>query len=119
MGSEERRRANRVAVNWPARIGRKGMGVSNAQVLDVAIGGVYLECRQELPEKARVLLEIGAEHGGETRKLLAEGEVMRVVAPASGTVWGYGVRFVRLRDEDLFYLLSVVAELWGAGDAVR
>jgi hypothetical protein len=119
MSSHERRRANRVVVNWVARVGRKGLGVAGARVRDIAIGGAFIETPQRIAQAAHVLLEIAAVHDGKARKLLVEGEVVRVVEPAGESGWGYGIRFLRLRDDDLFFLLAVVAELWAAGAAAE
>lgn len=115
MNGIERRRANRVRVNWTARMGRKGMGVVHARVRNISIGGVFVEASQQLPTRQPMLIELGAEHAGTTRKLLIEGEILRAIPPTADSAWGYGIRFLQLRDDDLFYLLAVVAELWAAG----
>jgi hypothetical protein len=115
MDSHERRSANRVTVNWAARVGRKGFGVAGARVRDIAIGGALIETELRIPPAAHLLLEISAIHNGSARKLLIEGEVMRAVDEAGEMSRGYGIRFLRLRDDDLFFLLAVVAELWAAG----
>lgn len=115
MSSRERRNANRVTVNWAGRVGRKGLGVAGARVRDIAIGGAFIETELRVPPAAHLLLEISAIHDGNARKLLIEGEVMRTVEQTGEMSRGYGIRFLRLRDDDLFFLLAVVAELWADG----
>lgn len=115
MSYENRRKAIRVVANWRGRIGRKGAGVAPFQVRNISIGGVFLQTSLELPAKVQVLMEIVTEHGGEQRKLLVEGEILRVVPADIQGLFSYGIRFIKLRDEDLFHLLAVVAELWAAG----
>lgn len=115
MSSENRRKANRVVVSWRGRIGRKGAGVAPFQACNISIGGVFLRTSLELPALVQVLMEIVTEHDGQQRKLLVEGEVLRVVPADIHGLFSYGIRFSKLRDEDLFHLLAVVSELWAAG----
>jgi hypothetical protein len=76
---------------------------------------VFLQTPLELPVRVQVLMEIMIEHDGQQRKLLVEGEVLRVVPADIQGLFSYGIRFLKLRDEDLFHLLAVVAALWAAG----
>jgi hypothetical protein len=119
MSSREWRGANRVAVNWKARVGRKGLGVVGARVRNIAIGGAFIETSQRFVQTESVLLEIAALHGGKARKLLVMGEVVRVVEPTHECGWSYGIRFLQLHDDDLFFLLAVVAELWAASAGAK
>jgi hypothetical protein len=114
MNTRDRRRHNRVEVKWLARVGRKDLGVSRALVRNISIGGVYLECSQAFALESQLLIELHAEHNGETRKILSEGMVVHVETLA-GERHGYGIKMLRIRDDDLFYLLAVVADLWAGG----
>jgi hypothetical protein len=117
MTSGDSRKDNRVAVDWVGRVGRKGLGVSSVRIRNISLGGVYLESNQEFPLASHLLIEIEAEHNGDTRKILSEGSIMRVESTAGGEGYGYGIRFLRVRDDDLFHLLSIVAERWSAANA--
>lgn len=112
MTGREQRSENRVKVSWPARAGRKEQGVFSAQILNASIRGMYFESTHNFPEKSRIFLEIKASHGDQEQNLLVEGEVVRVTPTSTSALLGHGVQIRRIRDDDLFFLLAVIADLW-------
>ena len=113
MNAMNRRRNNRVDVDWRARVGRRGVGVSGAWIRNISIGGMYLESERQFESGTNLLMEIQVAHGGEPRKILAEGVITRAQAAGStAPLYGYGIRFRQIADADLHYLLAVVADLW-------
>ena len=111
--SIERRRHNRINVGWPARVGKKGLGVSVAQVEDISLGGVFLESTLSIDEGDHVLLEMHATILNEPQRILAEGKIMRKISRESK--FGYGVQFTRIGDAALQQLLRLIATSWKGG----
>lgn len=110
--SIERRRHNRIDVQWPARMGKKGIGVGKAEVKDVSLGGVFIESALSIEAGDHVLLEMYAPIDNEQQRILAEGKIMHRKAMATG--FGYGIQFVRIGDAALQQLLKVIAQNWKA-----
>lgn len=108
--SSERRQYNRVDVQWPARIGKKGLGVSNARLRDISLGGVFLETSLAIEEGDHVLLELQATIAQQAQRILAEGKIMRKTTLAAG--FGYGIQFTRISDSAVQQLLALIAAQW-------
>lgn len=107
--ADERRQHNRVAVDWPARIGRKGLGVTAARIKDVSIGGVYVMTTLAVEVGENVLIELPTDANG-GRRSLTHAKITRKDRGSDGRVFGYGVQFLTLDDDVLPYLLSVCVD---------
>lgn len=110
--SNERRQYNRVDVQWPARIGKKGLGVANARLSDISLGGVFLETGLAIEEGDHVLLELQATISQQPQRILAEGKIMRKKTLTVG--FGYGIQFTRISDSAVQQLLALIATQWKA-----
>jgi Tfp pilus assembly protein PilZ len=108
--SIDRRQHNRISVPWPARVGKKGLGIANAQLQDVSLGGLFLETTLAIETGDHVLLEMQATIGGQPQRILAEGKIMRKETRPDG--FGYGIQFTRISDAAVQQLLTLIANQW-------
>lgn len=106
--SRERRRHDRIAVDWPARVGGRGLGVLPARIKDATIAGVYVETKLAVDVGAHILLEMQTDN---SQRILAEGKIMRSQTLEQSR-YGYGIQFTRIEDDALQKLLSLLAEKW-------
>jgi hypothetical protein len=109
---EERRQHHRNPVNFRARIGGRGHGVSAAVIRDVSLGGVYAETKLELSVGNDVILQMEVV-ALEVDNILVERKIRRV--DARNSVFGYGVQFIRISDEDIVHLCTYLAVHFGSG----
>lgn len=109
----ERRQHTRVAVTWMTRVLDKERGLCMARLADISLGGCYFLAAQALPADSVVMMEIHAPDGTGERKLLAEARVLRV--QPRGDEYGHGTMFTRIRDQDLWWLVTHIAHSWAAG----
>jgi len=108
--SIDRRQHARSAVDWPARVGGRGLGIAPARIKDASIGGVYLETTLAVEVGTQVLLEMKMPAGDDKQPVLAEGKIMRA-AVIDQRRRGYGIQFTRLEDKAMQQLLEVIAQL--------
>src|SRR5690606_14099114 len=88
--TDERRQHNRVAVDWHARIGRKGLGVMKARVKDASIGGVYLYTTLDVELGDSVLLELPMGDEPENKTALIHAKIARRDLKGE-KLFGYGL----------------------------
>ena len=105
--SDESRQYHRTSVDWPARAGRKGLGVAIGRVKNASLGGVYFVTTFDLPIGDHALIEIQIAPGD--KPVLAEGKIARK-QPLPVKRSGYGIQFTRIDDMSLMRLLSVLAK---------
>jgi Tfp pilus assembly protein PilZ len=112
--SEQRRRDNRVDVDWVARVGKRGIGVAKGQVQNASISGIYVETTLVLSTGDHVLLELQVDIDENSRPILCEALIARRTENSQRRNFGYGMQFTRIDDEALQKILSLITELWSA-----
>lgn len=110
--SRERRRDNRVDVDWTVRIGRRGASVTSVKAKNASISGIYVETALVLQIGDRILLEIHVDTTQGSRPILCEALIVRRNAAPQSNIYGYGMQFTRIDDEALQRILIVITELW-------
>lgn len=105
--SIERRQHQRIHVDWPARAGRKGLGIAPGRVKDASIAGIFIETSLTVSMGDQVLIEIQID--ANEKPVLAQGKIMRTQSIRNGH-FGYGIQFTRIDDESLQRLLAVLAK---------
>lgn len=109
----ECRQHNRIDVHWRARILKKGAGMVRGVVANVSLGGVMVRCALPLATRDLILLEFEADRTPPVR-LICECEVVRCIPDPTTNEPCYGLRFHRIKDEDIGTLLGLIAERWTA-----
>lgn len=117
--SAERRQHNRIDVHWRARLLKKGEGVVGAIINNISIGGVFVTTRLQLSLHDMILVEFEISDESPPTKIVCECELMRRVLNTSDDARDYGLRFHRIKDDDLGYLLGYIARHWSVVDSVQ
>lgn len=115
----ERRQHNRIDVSWKARLLKKGVGVAGSTVENVSIGGVLVRTTLKLELRDHVLLEFETSDKSSPRRIVCECELVRSIPEADPARFNYGLRFHRIKDDDIGYLLMLIAQRWHAGEPDR
>jgi hypothetical protein len=110
MPLKERRKSQRVSVDWPAVIW-SSKGAFSGGLKDISAGGAYIKCRTPLrrPE-VNMYMSVSLL----SPRIRAMGEVVRsdVLGSVNGAkYYGVGVRFVAISDTDREIISFKVAEL--------
>jgi hypothetical protein len=108
-----RRQYNRIDTHWRARVLKKGQGIVSGVIENASIGGVFVRTSLRLSLHDFILLEFETSDEKPLRRVICECEVLRCVE-ADGSGFGYGLRFHRMKDEDITYLLDLIARRWMA-----
>ena len=108
--SIDRRQHARSDVDWPARVGGRGLGIAPARIKDASIGGVYIESTLTVEAGKQVLLEMQMPTENGTQTVLAEGKIMRATT-IDQRRRGYGIQFTRLEDKAMQHLLEALTHL--------
>lgn len=108
----QRRRDNRVNVDWVARVGKRGIGVAKGRVQNASISGIYVETTLALSTGDHVLLELQVDIADDSRPILCEALIARRNEDTQGRSYGYGMQFTRIDDEALQQILELITELW-------
>lgn len=110
--SIQRRKDNRVEVDWVTRVGKRGIGVARGTIRNASISGIYVETTLALTAGDHVLLEIQIESTDDARPILCEALIARKNEIAEQRSYGYGMQFTRIDDEALQRVLTLITELW-------
>jgi DNA-binding response OmpR family regulator len=99
---QERRRAARVSADIPVIARVAGLGVMEARVSDLSIGGLALQCDQQLQIDREVSLELSLPPGNDTMRVT--GKVVNCNETGRA-----GIRFSSVPEEDLSVLENWLA----------
>jgi PilZ domain len=110
--SRDRRKDNRVDVDWTARVGKRGLGVAKGKIQNASISGIYLETTLTLETGDHVLVEIHIAAAEGSRPILCEAFIAHKDELAHQRSHGYGMQFTRIDDEALQQILGLITELW-------
>lgn len=110
--AENQRKHHRVEVKWPCRAFKKGIGIAKGEITNASLGGAFLATSLQVSQADFILLEIEINNGAQSRKILCEGKVVRA-SQTDSNAYGYGLLFSRIKDEDLSYLLQLLANSSG------
>lgn len=108
MTGSERRQHTRVPVDWTARVLQNGRGIVSARVIDLCLGGCCLTAAERFPEGSETMMEICTADSEFSRKFLVGAKIMHTFAADGG--FGHGVRFNRISDKDLWWLVEFLAQ---------
>ena len=97
-----------VHVVWQARVMTAEHQLIDGQTLTIWEKGAQLELSAPLPVEQELLIEIMAQHSGETHRLLAKGEASASVVLSNNKGYGAHVRFTTVDPVAQKFLKSFV-----------
>jgi hypothetical protein len=103
----ERRQYARVDVRWKARVAWPGQGIADGRIRNVSRSGMFLETPVPAGDGELLLVELEAAVGVNTRIIRVKAKVMHR-ALHNQSVFGYGMLFDTINDDDRQFLLGFV-----------